>query len=139
MRYVSPRDKQNWFARANETVNSIHQNVLPLSMKIIRDLLPTTARFLPGTDSGGGYAFMVPVMHYLRNCTSCIKRLTSMQTLLSATVELPKAMRAEREFGTIEVGKRADLVLLSRDPRGIWIVSLRRSKLFPCGGPSESP
>jgi len=27
-----------------------------------------------------------------------------MQTLLSATVELPKAMRAEREFGTIEVG-----------------------------------
>jgi len=30
MRYVSPRDKQNWFARANETVNSIHQNVSAL-------------------------------------------------------------------------------------------------------------
>ena len=43
--------------------------------------------------------------------------LTPLQALQSATVEPAKAMRKEKEFGTIEVGKRADLVLVSRDPR----------------------
>ena len=43
--------------------------------------------------------------------------LTTMQALRSATVEPSLAMKKESEFGTIEKGKRADLVLLSTDPR----------------------
>ena len=43
--------------------------------------------------------------------------LSRSQTLQSATIEPARAMRKDREFGSIEVGKRADLVLLSRDPR----------------------
>jgi alpha-D-ribose 1-methylphosphonate 5-triphosphate diphosphatase PhnM len=56
--------------------------------------------------------------------------------LAAATVEPGRAMRREAELGTLEVGKRADLVLLARDPlasianleaidgvmvRGIWL------------------
>jgi imidazolonepropionase-like amidohydrolase len=118
MRFVSPRDKQNWLRKADEPLNPTVQNILPLSVKILRDLLPINARFLAGTDSGGGYAFMVPGLALHEELRLMEKAgLSRLQTLQSATIEPARAMRKEMEFGSIEVGKRADLVLLSRDPR----------------------
>jgi len=118
MRFVSPRDKRDWLALANQPANPVQQRVLPLSMKVFRDLLPIKARFLAGTDSGGGRAFMVPGFSLLEELRLMQEAgLTPLQALQSATVEPAKAMRKEKEFGTIEVGKRADLVLVSRDPR----------------------
>ena len=58
------------------------------------------------------------------------------ELLRSATVEAARAMREEDEFGTVEAGKRADLLVLSANPledpanlksirgvvvRGIWL------------------
>ncbi len=118
MRFVSPRDRRNWLARASEAANPLQQNILDLSLKIFRDLLPINAPFLAGTDSGGGYAFMVPGFALHEELRLMQKAgLTPLQVLQSATIEPAKAMRKEKEFGTVEPGKRADLVLLSRDPR----------------------
>jgi imidazolonepropionase-like amidohydrolase len=140
MKYVSWRDKQDWLEMAKEPSNDklkLQQNVLPLSIKIFKDLLPVYKRFLAGTDSGGGYPFMVPgfALHeelHIMNANG----LDAFEALKTATVNAAQAMNREKEFGTIETGKRADLLLLNADPlkdlknlqningvavRGIWI------------------
>lgn len=69
------------------------------------------------TDSGGGNAFMVPgfALHdELRIMNE--NGLTPFQTLKSATVNASLAMNRDKEFGTIEVGKRADLLILKSNP-----------------------
>ena len=120
MNYASWRDKKDWLEIAKENPNSnlaLQQNVLPLSIKIFKDLLPIYDRWLAGTDSGGGNAFMVPgfALHdELRIMNE--NGLTPFQTLKSATVNASLAMNRDKEFGTIEVGKRADLLILKSNP-----------------------
>ncbi|MGH2898025.1 MAG: amidohydrolase family protein, partial [Solirubrobacteraceae bacterium] len=60
MRYASGRDRARWLALADQPPQPVQQNVLPMSEKIFRDLLAIHARFLAGTDSGGGYPYHVP-------------------------------------------------------------------------------
>jgi Amidohydrolase family len=118
MRFVSPRDKHNWLRKADQPPNPAAQNILPLSEKILGDLLSIKTQFLAGTDSGGGYTFMVPGFALHEELRLMEKAgLSRWQVLQSATIEPARAVRKEREFGSIEVGKRADLVLLSKDPR----------------------
>jgi hypothetical protein len=137
MKYVSWRDKQDWLEIAKQAPSKVHQNILPLSLKIFKDLLPVYNKFLAGTDSGGGYPFMVPgfALHEELRIMNA-NGLDPFQTLKTATVNAAQAMNHEKEIGTIETGKRADLLLLNSDPmkdsrnlkstegvtvRGIWL------------------
>ena len=136
MRCVPARDRAAWLVLASEPAKPIQQGVWPLSEKIFRDLLPIGAHFLAGTDSGGGYPFMVRgfALHdELRIMAE--QGMPIAEVLRTATVEPQRAMRRD-EAGTIEVGKRADLVLLHANPlaaiantsaidgvavRGVWL------------------
>jgi hypothetical protein len=91
--------------------------VLALEEKVFRDLLPLHARFLAGTDSGGGYPYYVRGFS-LHEELERMERLglPPYETLRTATVEPARAMRREAELGTIAVGRRADFVLLAADP-----------------------
>ena len=60
MRYVSSRDKKAWLELASEEPSELHQSIRPKSETIFRALRPIGARYVAGTDSGGGYEFMVP-------------------------------------------------------------------------------
>lgn len=117
MRFVAPRVKRRWSALADEPPSPVQQRVLPLSKQVFAALRPIGARFLAGTDSGGGYPFHVPgfslheELRILREAG-----LSPTAVLQTATVEPAAAMRRERELGAIEVGRRADLVLLRKDP-----------------------
>ena len=51
--------------------------------------------------------------------------LTPMAAIQTATLNAARAMRLERESGTVEAGKRADLVLVEGDPL-VNISDLRR-------------
>jgi imidazolonepropionase-like amidohydrolase len=116
MRYVPARDRAAWLALADEPAKPIQQGVLPLSEQIFRALLPIGAHFLAGTDSGGGYPYMVRgfALHdELRIMAE--QGMPIADVLRTATVEPQRAMRRD-EAGTIEVGKRADLVLLRANP-----------------------
>jgi len=120
MRYTSWRDRLNWKQRAYEPVPELiqaRQRVLPMSEQIFKQLLPVGARFIAGTDSGGGYALMPPgfILHEeLRIMQD--NGLSPFETLKTATVNAAAAMGRSAEFGSIEPGKRADMVLLIADP-----------------------
>jgi imidazolonepropionase-like amidohydrolase len=120
MKYASWRDKNDWLEIAKETPDAnlkLQQNILPLETKIFKDLLPIYDRWLAGTDSGGGYPFMVPgfsLHDELRIMNE--NGLTAYQTLKAATINAALAMNQEKEFGMIEVGKRADLLILKSNP-----------------------
>jgi imidazolonepropionase-like amidohydrolase len=137
MRYVAARVRARWLALAAQPADPVQQGVLPLSEKIFHDLLAIHARFLAGTDSGGGYPFHVPGFSLHEELRIMARNGLPIAGVLAATtVEPARAMRREAELGTLEVGKRADLVLLARDPlasianleaidgvmvRGIWL------------------
>ena len=137
MRYVPSRDRAAWLVVADEPVKPIQHEVLRLSKKIFTDLRAIGARFLAGTDSGGGYPYHVrgfSLHEELRVMASL--GMTGRELLAAATLEPARAMRREVELGTIAPGRRADLVLLRADPiadpaaldaiegvmvRGIWL------------------
>ena len=120
MRYTSWRDRIDWKKRADEPATpqtQARQRILPMSEQIFKELLPVGARFIAGTDSGGGYALM-PAGFILHEELRIMQKdgLSPAETLRTATVNAAAAMGRSAEFGTIEPGKRADMVLLSADP-----------------------
>lgn len=117
MRYVPARVRARWLAKAAEPPQPVQQNVLPMSEQIFRNLLPIHARFLAGTDSGGGYPYHVPGFSLHEELRIMARNgMAVADVLRTATVEPAVAMRREAELGTLEVGKRADLVLLGNNP-----------------------
>jgi len=120
MRYTSWRDRINWKKRAEEPSTpqtQARQRILPMSEQIFKELLPIGARFIAGTDSGGGYALM-PAGFILHEELRIMQEdgLSPAETLRTSTVNAAAAMGRSAEFGAIEPGKRADMVLLSADP-----------------------
>jgi imidazolonepropionase-like amidohydrolase len=120
MRYTSWRDRVNWKKRADEPITSkiqAEQRILPMSEQIFRELLPVGARFIAGTDSGGGYALMPPGFILHEELRIMQKNgLTPLETLRTATRNAAAAMGRSSEFGSLESAKRADMVLLSANP-----------------------
>jgi len=120
MRYASWRDRLDWKQRANERTTQLtqaRQRILPMEEHIFKQLLPIGARFIAGTDSGGGYALMPPgfILHEeLRLLQE--NGLSPFETLKTATVNAAAAMNRSAEFGSIERGKRADMILVTADP-----------------------
>ena len=131
MRYVAGRLRTAWIEQADEPVKPIQHEVLRLSKKIFTDLRPIGARFLTGTDSGGGYPYHIrgfALHEELRVMASL--GMTGDELLAAATIEAARAMR-RTDFGQIAVGQRADLVVLRGAHafdqidgvmvRGIWL------------------
>lgn len=61
-----------------------------------------------GTDSTGSYAEEVELLRKAG--------MSAMDTLVAATLTGAKALRLDAEIGSIEAGKKADLVILGADP-----------------------
>jgi imidazolonepropionase-like amidohydrolase len=118
MRYVSSRERARWreLARSKDEDNS-SARVWDLSQAIFVDLLGTKARFLAGTDSGGGYENLVRgfalheelrLMHELG--------LPAPEVVRAATCNAAEALEREDELGAVAPGQHADLVLVDGDP-----------------------
>src|SRR6185295_182015 len=104
MRYVAARTRARWRALAARPADPAQQSILTMSEKIFRDLLPIHARFLAGTDSGGGYPFHVPGFSLHEELRIMARNgLPVADVLAAATVEPARAMRRP-ELGTLEVG-----------------------------------
>ncbi|MEL6558169.1 MAG: amidohydrolase family protein [Bacteroidota bacterium] len=107
-----------------------------LFTQTVLELYQSNNKLLAGTDAGN-LPLLVPgfSLHQELNLLNSIG-ITAYDVLKMTTVNAAIAMNKEREFGTIEVGKRADLLLLDKNPlekidhlrsqagvmvRGIWL------------------
>jgi imidazolonepropionase-like amidohydrolase len=68
-----------------------------------------------GTDAGNPLTLHGPAV-YAEMEAMVAAGLTPMEVLVASTRDAARAMRREAELGTIEPGKRADLVILAADP-----------------------
>ncbi len=145
---VSMRVRAAWPAAMTGHDADSSRQVWALSQPIFKRLLPVTGRFIAGTDSGGGYPSSIRgfALHDELETFESLG-MPTIDALRSATVNAAAALGDAGSFGSIELGKRADLLLLDKDPlltvrnlrdprgvmvRGIWLdaamlVSIRES------------
>jgi len=120
LKYVSRGERDGW--EHNPIVHLEISEYVAARKRAFEQALRTTraarqdgVRFLAGTDSGG-----VPYLYYgfsLHDELSLLVEggFTPMQALQAATRD-PAEFLGLHDLGTVEVGKRADLILLSANP-----------------------
>jgi imidazolonepropionase-like amidohydrolase len=93
---------------------------MAINEKVVGALFAAGVPIVPGSDTGLiGYGLDRELELYVQ------AGMTPMQAIQSATIVSARAMKREGDSGTVEVGKRADLVLLDGDPL-VNIGDLRR-------------
>ena len=111
---VAPEGEAKWRER------------MQTSEAVVRALHAAGVTIVPGSDTGLiGYGLDRELELYVQ------AGFTPMEAILAATSVAAKAMKMEREVGTVEVGKRADLVLVDGNPlesisnlrRVVWVVT----------------
>ena len=103
------------------------------SLKLLKDAVDAGLLVVTGTDKGvPGFSLPREIELYVQG------GMTPLQAIQAASIMPAKAMRVDKEVGTIEVGKRADLVVLGANPieniRNIrdtrWVVT--NGRMYDC-------
>ncbi len=103
------------------------------TLKLLKDAVDAGLLVVAGTDKGvPGFSLPREIELYVEG------GMTPLQAIQAATIMPARAMRIDREVGTIEAGKRADLVLLTANPleniRNIrsarWVVT--NGRMYDC-------
>lgn len=105
------------FARywANPPSEELRARYIAIRNRMIRALADSGGRIMAGSDGPGGLQVYGWMMH--RELEALVAAgLSPAEALHAATVAPAEYLGVVAEQGTIEVGKRADLVLLARDP-----------------------
>jgi imidazolonepropionase-like amidohydrolase len=117
LEYVPRSVRAAWLALAppNEALRLSLEAQLNKYLEVVRAMDRAGVPLLAGTDTGG--AFIVPGDSLHRELELMVRAgLSPMKALQSATSAPARFLHEEKEGGTIEVGKRADLVLLDGNP-----------------------
>jgi hypothetical protein len=112
------------FARywANPPSEALRARYIAIRNRMIRAIVDSGGRIMAGSDGPGGLQVYGWMMH--RELEALVAAgLSPQEALHAATVAPAEYLGVLAEQGTIEVGKRADLVLLARDP----LVDIRNS------------
>lgn len=119
-----------------EIVDKFGESNFETLKKIVLNLYNSKAKLIAGTDAGN-LPLLIPgySLHQELKIMSEIG-IPNYEVLKMTTINAALATNKETEFGTIEVGKRADLLLLNSNPldnienlqnknglmvRGIWL------------------
>ncbi len=145
LKYLSPGARDMW---KEETENDIKKNSLEdwqnkrkrynVEKKIIKILWQEKVPILAGTDSYNPYAFPGFSLHD-EMALFVEFGMTTIDALRSATITPVKYLKMTDSLGTIETGKRADMILLNGNPltniantKNIFAVMVN-GKLFTSG------
>ena len=148
VRYMPQKVVDEWVLKKKEDFQKYSADTaeypkrLAMCRKIIKALHDGGAKLVLGGDSPG--KFMVPGFSYVHEMRAFIKAgLKPRDVLVSGTRDAAEYLGSLQEFGTIEVGKRADLILLDANPfeninnilkrsgvmlRGAWFTSQELEK-----------
>jgi imidazolonepropionase-like amidohydrolase len=112
-------DEAGWFRKAlSDIPATVFDNRLRLTDTVVRTLVANDARLLFGTDTPSDDVYgNPPGLIGLYEMRRWVEDGVSLGKLLSAvTIENARVMKLEKEIGTIDAGKRANLLLLTSDP-----------------------
>ena len=113
---------------------TIHARLLG-SLHLLKDAVAAGVPVVAGTDKGvPGFSLQREIELYVEG------GMTPLQAIQAATIVPARVMSMDRETGTVEPGKRADLVVLTGNPlerienirTARWVVTAGR--LYECGG-----
>jgi imidazolonepropionase-like amidohydrolase len=113
-------DEARWFRKdMSDTPASLFEHRLQVAGTVVRTLATNHARLLFGTDTPSDDVYgNPPGLNGLYEMRRWVANGVSLQQLFAAaTIENAKLMKLEKEVGTVEAGKRANLLLLTKDPQ----------------------
>jgi hypothetical protein len=137
LRYVPPQWRADWTQRVTQmrqTGPAAETRVatIVLRRRILKALQDAGCPIALGTDSP--QLFSVPGFSLHREMSSMAAAgLTPLQILAAGTRNVARYFGAEREFGTVAVGQRADLLLLDANPLADVANVARRSGVMVNG------
>jgi imidazolonepropionase-like amidohydrolase len=119
LKYVPQQMVNQWINAQSNTFASNNpkgaQRVIEMRDKLLKALFNGGARIALGSDAP--QRFSVPGFSLVREMQAMVKAgLTPFQALQSGTLNAALYFNAEDEFGTVRVGRRADLILLDENP-----------------------
>ncbi|MEN8375523.1 MAG: amidohydrolase family protein [Gemmatimonadota bacterium] len=120
MRYVSPQNRSRWersadFYTSESNDPTIMQRGLETMLIAVKALHGAGARLVVGTDAPG--SFVLPGFSVHEELGFFVEAgLTPFEALAASTRGAAEFLEASDEFGTVQVGRRADLILLKANP-----------------------
>jgi imidazolonepropionase-like amidohydrolase len=116
LRRIAPSLKQHWDAqvRGFSKETAVHRKILEWRMSGVRTLSRAGIPLLAGTDLGFPFVFPGDVVSELELFADA--GLSPLEALRTATINPARFLDREKEFGSVDVGKVADLVLLDANP-----------------------
>lgn len=115
LREIWDQGRKSQFENRDETDYKLRAEIIRRSLEIVRKMNTAGVPIMAGTDAAAPNVFPGFGLHedlvYLVQAG-----LTPMQALQAATMRPAEFLGRSREQGSIEVGKRADLVLLDANP-----------------------
>jgi imidazolonepropionase-like amidohydrolase len=121
VRYVPPAWRANWMRQLSQLRQGLTESpaqreaTLALRRRILKALQAAGCPIMFGTDSPQLYS--VPGFSIHREMQSMAAAgLTPQQILLAGTRNAARYFGAEQEFGSVDAGRRADLILLNGNP-----------------------
>jgi imidazolonepropionase-like amidohydrolase len=117
--YMPPQALNQWTQQRNNQLANIPadtgRGVIEFRDRMLKALSDAGAKILLGSDAP--QLFSVPGFSLRREMEAMVKAgLTPYQVLESGTRNAAIYLNAEKEFGTVEVGKAADLILVNDNP-----------------------
>tara|TARA_R110000782_G_scaffold182437_6_gene272703 strand:+ start:46741 stop:48744 length:2004 start_codon:yes stop_codon:yes gene_type:complete len=126
--------RRTYMAIASVEEDARYKKAFETFIGLIRLLHTNGITLLPGTDHGEGFALDRELELYVQ------AGMSPAEVLTTATLGMAHYLGRDRDFGSIEIGKRADMMLIQHDPTRD-ISAIRRPSMVFKGGymyfPSE--
>ncbi|MET0135529.1 MAG: amidohydrolase family protein [Kibdelosporangium sp.] len=123
LRYVTARERKAWSAAAtafrrkfDETQRAVFADQFALQLRVVKILDEEGAPLLAGTDAVGAAWVVAGAALHDEFDLLADAGLSPLRILQTTTIDPARFLRKEKDAGTVEAGKEADLVLLDGDP-----------------------
>jgi imidazolonepropionase-like amidohydrolase len=118
LKYIPPSVQQRWSQEAkSSTTTSAFAKFHAQQLRILGDLHRAGVPVMAGTDEAWYQAYTYAGFSLHDELSLLVRAgFTPMEALQSATIDPARFLSMEKDLGSVEKGKLADLVLLSADP-----------------------